>query len=225
MSDVLTLKLTTGNPDILMSIKNKNGAVAKKVVGVDDLTSTLANSYQFSTGILPRGTRFFTGTPSKYLVGVETPSMVKVCVVYDYAKNESEKYNLPLPPCLFVFRVKDRKVISTSVHALKRPIFGEMDPLYTFPYGNTNCSSGRVCWGDVKPQKVESPLAITMLVSQFLDSTYNGDLFESNTVDFDFLDLPHRGFRSLVKALKDVEKFPPEALSATGKTILNEMRR
>lgn len=206
---VLTIKISSDNPDVLMSI-DRGGIISKKFVSIDDLTSSLVDSYKFSTGIIPKGTRFFSGTLSNYVIGIETPAITKLCNLF-IDKEKIQKL-LPIPRCLFTFRIRDNSVEESFIHALKCSIFNESDDLFKFPYGNAS-NYGSICWGDVKTDKIKSPIEVISLISHFFCSYFNGDLFNNDTVNFHTLGLKDYSFSNFITIMEGQEKFPIDALN------------
>lgn len=207
---VLTIKISSDNPDVLMSI-DRGGIISKKFVSIDDLTSSLVDSYKFSTGIMPKGTRFFSGTLSNYVIGIETPAITKLCNLF-IDKKESQRL-LPIPRCLFTFNIRNNNVEESFIHALKCSIFNESDDLFKFPYGNAYDYNGSICWGDVKTGKIKSPIEVISLISNFFNSYFNGDLFVTDTINFAVLGLKDHSFSNFITIMEGQEKFPIDALN------------
>lgn len=210
---VLTIKISSDNPDVLISI-DKDGIISKKNVFIDGLISSLVNSYKFSTGIIPKGTRFFSGTSSNYIIGVETPAIIKPCNLF--INKEKSQILLPIPKCLFTFNIGNSNIEGSFIHALKHSIFSKSDNLFIFPYGNSY-DYGSICWGDVKIGKINSPIEVIGLISQFFDSYFNGDLFKDDTVNFAVLGIKKYSFNNFITFMEGREKFPIDALNRNEK--------
>jgi len=234
----MIIDLPKGGSDALISLIDGD-LITKRTVSTDDLLASMAASYNFSTGIQPKGTRFFTGTPSKYLIGIETPALVRPFYVSSPARRNEEgdnyipeKVMIPIPYCLFVFKIVNNELHSAWVFGLAGPVRSDEDPLYRFPFGNT-FTDGRVCWGSVKRRAVKKPMETIMLISNFLDSTYNGDLFDNSTIKEDLLynDLSKKYngekdyFWGLVKHLDGEDIFPISALFPMNLKVINIMRK
>lgn len=198
---------------VSVSIPDEGGGSSiKKPISLQDFTSCVNSEFCFSTGLLPRNTRFFSGSPMKFSIGIETPPMIREI---KYKSNNStfvEKFIVPLPPTLIVFRVNESEVVDTKIVALEKPIFSINDSVFRFPFGNTH-NTGGVCWGHVDLPSVNNMFALSVCISMFFESEYNGDLFDSYTIHG--MD-PNTDYRSnLVKLLGDLRNlktFPVDRL-------------
>ena len=217
------IKMREGEGNAKITVVKK-GIVLHKTVDVSELIENLTKSHKISTGILPRNTRFFSGTKINYTIGMETLPRVRDFGVFSRVRAEENKkqkvMKIPFPPCLFIFSVKNGKLSHTEVHALSRKISTENEMLYYFPFGNTY-QDGKVCWGTAYPPSVKIPMNLISAVSTFFDSAFNGDLVSSyswkqkGTLTSDFW--------SLIKFLDGKESFPQNMLNPTNKILKKVM--
>lgn len=194
-----------------ITIKDKD-KVINKSVSIDSLVSSIVSDHKISTGILPRGTRFFSGTQTNYTIGIEVPRNIRYL---KYVRDGVFEYNVPFPVCFFVFHVENFIVTATKVFSLLNPITSNNDFIYGFPFGNTY-SDGKVCWGGVNVPIINSPFELLSLIGLFLSSEYNGDLigfhnFRSSTYE----EIKTRDIKSLLKFLDKKEIFPNDLLVKT----------
>jgi hypothetical protein len=237
----MLIDLPENGTDAIVSLINGD-IITKRVISTGELLSNMAASYNFSTGIQPKGTRFFSGSPSRYIIGIETPPMVRPFYIVSPARRREVGDNyvpkrsmIPIPYCLFVFNIINKTLKTTYVYSLKNPVRSEDDELYRFPFGNTH-QKGNVCWGTVKQNTIKKPMETLVSISAFLDSTYNGDLFDSSTIMNDIFkkrsNMTDKNIHSnedifwgLVKYLNGEEVFPIDLLHPIGKNIKDIMRQ
>lgn len=220
----LTITIPNGGTDAHISMTEPNGVAKQKTVSVDDIVSNLASSYRFSSGLVPKGTRFFCGTPTDYLIGIESEARVRRL---EARGNENRDMMIPFPMCLFVFSVRARRIRQTWVLTLKRPLETENDLAYNFPFGNTY-SDGHVCWGEARLPEIHQPMELVGIINMFLDSGFNGDLVE----DYNYIpptnyeEGEHRVecFWSLLRYLEGKDVYPEEMLRENGRTLQQIMR-
>jgi len=222
----LVVKIKAGASDAHVSL-NKDGIVQHKTVSLEDLVAQLTASQKLSTGVLPRNTRFFNGTPVKYRIGLETIARTRDFGVFSRTREEvgegKKVLRIPFPPCLFVFDVTSGQISATKVFALKHLISKKTDHLYNFPFGNVY-GEGRICWGQAKMLPIRAPMNLISMISVFFDSPFNGDLVNERT----FRSPPGEripDFWSLVNYLDGKEAFPDNLLYKSAvslKTLMKE---
>jgi hypothetical protein len=219
----LIIKLKAGASDAYVSLAEEGGISQCKTVSVDDLIAALSASQRMSTGVLPRNTRFFSGSPVRYKIGLETIARTRDFGVYSRnrdAENRKQKVlRIPFPACLFVFDVNASKITEGKVFALKGFISKRDDTLYNFPFGNTY-AGGKVCWGSAKLPAIKTPMNLISAISVFFDSSFNGDLVGGRT----WRPPPDKAisdFWTLVKYLDGKEAFPENMLYASNTKLRN----
>lgn len=219
MSNELTIKINDDAAYASVHIKDGENTTIK-TVSVLDLINKLSKKNRIHSDILPLGTRYYSGNSKDFTIAIEIPPKVRTVSVYN-RELKIEKKPIAFPPCLFIASVKDNRLISTKIFAVKRQIMTFEDELFAFPLGNAY-NDGRICWGNVNnTRKIEKPIEITSEINLFFDSVFNGDLlnFNNNAINIQF------GFNDLINYLKDREVFPSEALKSLtffGKALKNE---
>jgi hypothetical protein len=209
----LVIRIPQGSAEANVSYVDTDGISKQKLVMVSDVVSSLMSSFKFSTGLLPNNTRFFSGTKTSYTIGIETPPRIR-----RFLKSSSStgklpgELKIPFPTCLFVFEVKGGRITDTKVFALRGLAQREVDTVCRFPFGNTY-NDGRVCWGSNKLPAIPNPLALVSIVATFFDAPFNGDLFDSSTIQRP-ADHKHKlmDFWAMLVYLNKKEVFPQEML-------------
>lgn len=222
----LIIKLGNNEPDATV-VMESDGIKTQKVVSIDELASSLASTHKVSTGIIPRGTRYFSGANKNFNICIETAGRQRLFFADFYSKRElaqaqglpfkPEQLTVPFPPLLFFFQIKGGKIRDTIVLAVKQTLSRETDQLYRFPFGNTS-ADGRVCWGNNKLPEIKTPMDLVAVMSTFLDAPFNGDLLDNRTVSpFNDGETKIKDFWELIRYVSGKEKFPEEALYPIGK--------
>ena len=172
----LILSISDSESLIKATKEDPDGSVSVKYITHGSLVSSLTNGLVMQTNMLVRGTRFYFGDASKYIVGIETVPKVRQ-VLYGYEKPYKKLY-VPFPPCLFFFKVVNGVMTNSYAFGLRNSIMTYDDTLYRFPFGNVY-DSGIICWGYVDIQDaLKSPMQLGSYLAAFFDSPYNGDLHD-----------------------------------------------
>jgi hypothetical protein len=218
----LTIKLKAGASDAYVSLTEEGGTSQYKTVSVDDLIAALSTPQRLSTGVLPRNTRFFSGSPTRYKIGLETIARARDFGVFsrnrELENRKQDILRIPFPMCLFVFDISADKIQESKVFALSGSISKKDDTLYNFPFGNVY-HNGVVCWGGsagLLPH-IKTPMNLISAISFFLDSSFNGDLVTDRTWRSPGTTRQETlsDFWSLVKYLNGKEIFPENMLVAS----------
>ena len=216
----INVEIVRGSPSIKLEA-HFNGKTTIKHTTADSLTAAIAQNIDFNTGILPKGTRYYSGSPSDYNILIETAPMLKVINLYSSAKRDKDSSysghndSVPFPHLLFHFRVAQYKVVNSHIFALKKSLKNLGDQLYIFPYGNVY-TNGNVCWGSaLKSKKINNPMNVVDVIARFLDSQYNADLFDSHVINVKKLEDfgNNLSFWKFVEYMKKRKIFPVEALN------------
>jgi hypothetical protein len=77
-----------------------------------------------------------------------------------------EIYNVGYPKMLFAYAIKNSRVISTMVVAVKDEFVKNDSAVYHFPYGNVY-GDGRVCWGNFSYPSVNSIIDLNFYPEAF----------------------------------------------------------
>lgn len=220
MATDLNIKILEGSSEAYITLNEGGGSQRHKVVSTDELIGTMTSMFLFSTGILPINTRFYSGTKSEFLVGVETPAKIRRFMRQDRGK--VSEFNIPFPHCLFIFKVSGKRISNTKLFALDKPLQSEKDTLFQFPFGNVY-DDGHICWGANALPAINQPIHLSDAITLFFDAPFNGDLFsESGASTSEVPDVTD--FWSLVKYLDKKSIFPSNMLKRTDYTISRFMR-
>lgn len=213
MRSDLTIKIPAGSSEAHVTLIDEKGIANYKTVVVDSLISSLTSSFIFSTGLLPNNTRFFSGTTSDYIIGIESPPRVRRFLQSSWSTRESlpKELRIPFPTCMFVFKVMGKKVVLTKVYALIGSLHRESDTVCRFPFGNTY-KSGKICWGNNKIPAISNPMSLISVMNIFYDAPFNGDLYDSNTIVLPENNKKVTDFWSALVYLNGKEIFPTEML-------------
>lgn len=218
------------NPELIIKMKGESneaevvltandGSKNHKTVGIDDIISNLTSSFKLSTGLLPRSTRFFSGSPNDYIIGIEEPSKIRRFARRD-EKASTTQIRIPFPICFFIFNVKGNRVQKSNVFATRSSILKEDDQLYRFPFGNVY-NDGSICWGSNKLGVINSPLSLVGVIATFYDVPFNGDLFDNHIINYP----PDvAGFHSFINHLNGKDVFPSTLLVKAGCSVKKFMR-
>jgi hypothetical protein len=205
-SNEMIIRLPENSADAYVSIRNGK-TISKKIVSVPNLISSLAKEQRISTGLMPRGTRVYSGSGNNYIIVVEVPAGIRP-INYN-----TKNLIIPHPSYLFFFKVVNSSVVDVRILALGGPITSLKNVLYRFPFGNTY-GDGRICWGSVRLPKIENPINLISIISMFLDSKFNGDLSGGcyNHKESFYLE-------DFLKFLDNKETFPIDTLVKIPETI------
>lgn len=226
----LTIKINYNGLDALVTA-DRNGMKTTKTVSMDELASSLASTHKLSTGIVPKGTRYYAGDSKNFVICLETAPRIKAIALDSRLRRQEaedkgikfapELINIPFPACLFMFHIKNNKLSQTKVGALKQTIISERDQIYRFPFGNTH-SSAFICWGDNTLPTIKVPMDVVVLMSLFLDSPFNGDLVDAQTFKkIKFNDVLINDMFALVRGIEKEARFPEMFLVELGQTFSN----
>lgn len=215
----LTIKINNESPNANLTMED-NGLIKQKSVNIDDLVAVLASNYKVSTGIVPVGTRFFSGSALQYSILVELPAKIRDMAISrlnsDGSKTIKEVIKIAYPTLLFYFSIKNREANKVRIYSLKHPIQSEKDTLYMFPFSNVYHGDAKICWGGVLLPQVKTPLGIVDIINLFLSSNFNGDLSGRNVMPTKDGNInEYSDFWSVIAYLKDKTDFPNEILKTT----------
>jgi len=203
----------------VVRLKGADGKVSTKTVSVDDLIFRLAKEVEMTTGILPAGTKFYSGTKNSYKIGIQVPS--KVRTIQARLDDILCEKTIPFPETLFVFSVNDTKVLDSLLFACIPPLGRMDDRLYAFPLGNVY-DDGPICWGNnyVFPS-ITDPIILDGVVGRFFSSAFSGHMVERG-----LFNAPAGvvNFRTLLDHLSGKEYFPDSILKKS-KTLSEAMSR
>ncbi len=210
----LTLEIGDGSSEAVAKLKSPDG-VWTKTVSVADLLLELSKDMEITTGILPSGTKFYSGTRNRYRIGIEVSAKVRTA---DFKLHEvgQRSMTVPFPEMFFVFAVGDRRITDSLLFACLPPIGRSHDRLYHFPFGNV-WEDGRICWGNIAHPEIAEPIALDGVVNKFFSSIFSGHLVHGTNMFH-----PPSGvvnLRTLLEHLAGQEHFPDTMLKASDTTV------
>lgn len=90
--------------------------------------------------------------------------------------------NVCYPPLLFGFRIRDKRIMATSVYAVTEE-FEQLTPectAYSYPYGNVSAMTGSVCWGNTPLPDIDIPYDLNKVLWMFFSARTNNHLWGGN---------------------------------------------
>lgn len=121
---------------------------------------------------------------------------------------EDTDYQICFPALFFYFSIKDSRIGSTYVFALKGNQWNEDDVLYNYPFGNVSTDYHNVCWGSNQLPAIETLQTLDVVVSLFYDSPTNNDYYSAG----ESTRWKEDNLRAILKRLDGLEKFPEKIL-------------
>lgn len=192
-------------------ILEENGIKQRRIVEVSSIVAAFEKTVRnqqasIRLGRLPIG--FYDG-----IIGEENNQLfAKVLIILPKSRQmmqyEKTRYDICVPSLVFYFSIVKSRIQTTRVFALKDEKPNEQSPLFVYPFGNANISSGTVCWGsnylkDILHLKdLEEPVAL------FIQSECNEDHYRMGE-SCSLLNTPLRG---VFEMLKEKDYFPEELL-------------
>lgn len=185
-----------------------------KTVSIDDLVAAMSKGFEITTGILPQGVKFYSGTKSHYKIGIEVPGRRRT-VSFSLTTGKFD-VEIPFPDMLFIFEVSRGHYQSSKGFAVIPPVGLSNDQLYLFPFGNIS-HNGSICWGSAATGEVTDAIMLDSAVNKFFSSVFSGHyVWGTNTFH------PPEGvgdLQELINYLKDKEDFPSSMLKPCGMTL------
>jgi len=211
------IKLNKGNTNAII-ITTSNGVSKRKTVATEDLVASMAGTMKMSTGLLPFGTKFYTGSKTEYRIGIEIPGIIRHA---SFSLPNIGKYEkkIPFPSTLFLFHIQKERIQQSKLYACQPPLISDYNQLHWFPMGNV-FDSGKICWGSVKiiDMKITSPIVLDSVVNRFFSSVFSGHLVHGTGA---FIP-PNRdvvNLDTLVKYLEKQTSFHTSMLKPAGITL------
>jgi hypothetical protein len=199
-------------------IQRRGKPMISKTVGADDLVSALASGFQITTGILPHGTKFYSGTKNHYRIGVEVPGRRRTTEFSLHMEKLSVE--IPFPDMLFVFEISRGSYSSSRAFSVVPPLGLPSNQLYLFPFGNVN-HNGQICWGSAARGEVKDAIVLDSAINKFFSSVFSGHyVFGTNT----FTPPPKVGdLRQFIRFLEDKDDFSQDLLKPCGMVLSDVM--
>ena len=219
MENDLIITIPNEGNDANVAITKEDGTIDQKTVSLNDIITNLASSYKFSTGLLPRGTRAFSGSSVTYSIVIEAAARRREI------SHEDLREVVPFPHCIFAFYVKNNTISNTRLYCRPQPLESDSDFLYNFPFGNVYHNDGRICWGSVSLPEIRTPMNLIGVVNMFFTSGFNGDLFDPGvSFNHPVYTGKERRINSLANLIRYMSKrdvFPADMLIESAKTLNN----
>lgn len=195
-------------------IQRTGKPMVTKTVAIDDLVAAMSKGFEITTGILPQGAKFYSGTKTQYKIGIEVPGRRRTAS-FSLGGDHFDA-ELPFPDMLFVFEVGRGHYKSSQGFAIIPPVGLPSDPLYLFPFGNIS-HNGSICWGSAANGEVRDAIMLDSAVNKFFSSVFSGHyVWGTNTFN------PPEGvgdLRELIDHLKNQDDFPSSLLKPCGMTL------
>lgn len=209
----LTIELGEGNREAIARFKTGND-ISTKTIAIADLVAELSHDLEITTGVLPNGTRFYSGTKNVYRIGIQVSAKIRTTEFHLH--DLSQAFTVPFPEMLFVFGIKEKRIIHSMLFACVPPIGRPNDRLYLFPFGNV-WEDGRICWGSVQQASIDEPIVLDTMVTRFFGSVFSGHLISGTNMFY-----PPQGvvnLRTLLEHLSGQEHFPDRVLKPSSMTV------
>jgi hypothetical protein len=166
-----------------ITIVKEGGVSSKKYSNIESVQEVLLENFQFATGWVPSGTRYYKRGDECETIFIESPPSVRR--VAFQTGNGSKEFTIPVPWTLWRFTLTHsqgrHKVGNAAVWAMKNPITPGKEashPLYKFPFSNV---SGGICWGGSSQNReimdsIDQIGKIGRMIEVFWSAPFNSDL-------------------------------------------------
>jgi len=207
--DKLIVEITEGEELSSIQMIHSDGTKEFKTISFYDFMETMKQEAPITTGLLPPGTRMFSGDEHTFKIIIEQPAQK-----YRMSFNNLEisKRDMPIPTTLFSIGVANNRLNHSQIVCIQPPLLDESREIFFFPYGNADTN---ICWGSAMPKKITGVKGIYSIIARFMDSHFNGDL------------ATFRGFErfaDMIDAVRDLDEYPHKYLTSTGMTF-SEFKR
>lgn len=165
------------------------------------LNKAALNETMFHLGKLPHGyvdSEISLMDPSTFTCVVRLSKEKRLLLYY------GEVFEVPFPELIFKFGIVSGNVTYSVCYACVD------NQLYHYPYGNVHMD-GKICWGNIRIPSITTLADVDILVSLFLASATNDDLFISMN--------GCATQRALVAKIKHLEDFPINYLKEANVTL------
>jgi len=212
--DKLTIELYD---DRAVVVESRDGTSNRKTVSTDGLAAAMVETMKMATGILPFGTRCFSGGKSEYTIGIEVPGSVRTL---SFSISGAGKFSkaVPVPSTMFFFHVKGGDIATTRLFACAPPVLSENARLYWFPLGNVY-ENGNICWGSVKTGSfnITTPVVLDSVINRFFSSVFSGHLVHGTGAFRPPVGVVN--LQTLIDWLEGKEMFPAKILKPANKVV------
>lgn len=189
-------------------ITDKYGKKSSKIVEIGSLLkafncATVEKVEQAPIGKIPFG--YYDGVLGMHNGKLCADIITVLPASMQMMQYENTHYDVCVPSLVFAFHVEEGKLSHTRVFTLKDETPKDESVLYRYPYGNVY-DDGRVCWGYNKLQDIREIKGLEMIMTLFIQSPCNSDLYRSEKC-IGKKDVP---LRELFEQLRNVQSFPEE---------------
>ena len=212
--ETLTIELGGDHREAVARLRTGD-TVSVKAISVSDLVMELSRDLEITTGVLPGGTKFYSGTKKAYRIGIQIPARIRTAK-FNLGDLGEVWFTVPFPETLFVFGIRDGRIVDSALYSCVPPIGRPQDWLYFFPFGNVYVS-GNICWGSVAMADIKEPVALDTMVARFFGSVFSGHLVNGTSMF-----RPPDGvvnLRTLLEHLSGQESFPDGILKISDTTV------
>ncbi|WP_193774770.1 hypothetical protein [Vallitalea guaymasensis] len=198
----IQLTLEEGSPTVDVTIKHTDGIIKKKInhYQLSELLNISTSDDYRTIGHLPDG--YVNGQIGKLGDFKCIVSYKGKRLLFNYYDIE---YLIPFPSCVFYFKCKNQKLISSKVFTFKTKSILKTSKLYTYPFGNVY-SNGDICWGGNLLPNLTTLKDIDDVVRLFFCSKTNNDLYNINNTKL------KKSQDKLIKYLVGKKIFPTDIL-------------
>ena len=138
-----SVKIVLAEDNVRIIQSDQDGKRTSRNIAIHELIAAMSDDIILRTGIMSPGIREYYVYGEKEVITVECPPKIRE-VAFRY---EDKPVNIPYPPLLFLFGLKEGKMNNSSVFAIKEPFTNPNMPLYSFPLGDADANNGQICWG------------------------------------------------------------------------------
>lgn len=166
-----------------ITIVKEGGITTKKYSDIESVQEVLLENFQFATGWIPSGTRYYKKGDNAETIIIESPPSVRG--VGFATGNKIKEFTIPVPWTLWKFQLVNshgnHRISGAQVWAMRNPITPgkeETHTLYRFPFSNV---SGGICWGGSDTNReimdsIDSINKISRMIEVFWSAPFNSDL-------------------------------------------------
>lgn len=193
-----------------------------KYVDVYDLLNALMNSRiekerSYHIGKLPQ--YYFDGMIYRSRSGAFSGQMLlAVPKTRTITQFHDTRYEIPFPALLFVYHLKDGRIVRSQVYALKGKKWDYKTELFLYPFGNVHTGTCEICWGSNVLPEIKELSQLDVVTSLFYSSSTNNDLYSPERTKW-----RAQNVRELYELLKDKTRFPENKLVPCDKGCIGNL--
>lgn len=134
------------------------------------------------------------------------------------AQFHETRYEIPFPTLLFVYDLKDGRIVRSQVYALKGKKWDYKTDLFLYPFGNVHRGTCEICWGSNVLPSIKELSQLDVVTSLFYSSSTNNDLYSPERTKWEA-----QNARELYELLKDKTSFPENKLVPCSKGCIQNL--